>query len=75
MTTKTNNATRTIECACQHCATYAQREGLTLPLKAEVNALMLGTKPTKATRHNLVRIAHQPPFGKVGAHGPWAIRG
>lgn len=75
MSTKTNIPTQTIECACEHCATYAQREGLTLPLKAEANANMLGPKPTKATRHNLVKIAHQPAFGKVGAFGPWPVRG
>lgn len=74
MSTTQSIATETIECACTHCADYATRKGLTMPLKAEVNVQMLAaTGRGSAARHNLVKIAYQPPFGQVQAKGPWAV--
>jgi len=75
---RVNIPTRTIKCACVDCAEYAKREGLTTPLRAEVNEKMLaqvGTKP--ATVHRLMRLAYQPTGGafngQAAEFGPWAI--
>lgn len=75
--TRTDIPTTVIECACKHCAEYAERKGLTLPLRAEVNVKMAAAICTSAKgRHSLVQKAHVPPFGRVDAmqaeFGPWA---
>jgi len=75
-TTRIDTPTVTIECGCKHCAEYADRESLALPLRAEVNEKMIaatGTKP--AVRHRLVQLAHQPVGGasnvQAATYGPW----
>jgi hypothetical protein len=74
---RTDTPTQVIECACVHCAEYAEREGLTLPLRAEVNVSMLAAVKTKMGRHNLVQMAVAPIFGRYSATqihgGPWAV--
>ena len=69
--------TTTVECACAHCADYAARKGLALPLRATVNVKMAEAICKTATgRHSMVQKAHQPPFGgrmdpMQAKFGPW----
>lgn len=69
--------TTTVECSCKHCASFADKRGLTLPLRAEVNVQMAAAicKSAKG-RHSMVQKAHQPPVGgRMDAmqtrFGPW----
>lgn len=71
--------TEVIECSCKFCAEYAEREGLTLPMRAEVNEKMIAaTGKSAKVVHNLVRLAHQPTGGSrnhvIAEFGPWAVR-
>jgi len=73
---RTEIPTMTIECACEHCRQYADREGLTLPLRAEVNVKMVeAICGTAKGRHAMVQKAHQPLFGRMDSmqavFGPW----
>ena len=76
--TRTDIPTETIECACKFCAEYADRKGLTLPLRAEVNVKMnAAIGGTRKGRHALVQKAHAPIFGRYdpiqAQMGPWAV--
>lgn len=74
---RTETPTTTVECSCKHCAAYAERKGLTLPLRAEVNEKMAGAIcATAKGRHSMVQKAHQPPVGgrmdaMQAKFGPW----
>jgi hypothetical protein len=73
---RTDIPTTTVECACQYCRQYANRKGLPLPLRAEVNVKMAeAVCGTAKGRHSMVRKAYQPPFGSMDAmqaeFGPW----
>lgn len=75
-TARTEIPTTTVECKCKHCAEYADRKGLTLPLRAEVNERMAAAICTNRKGiHTMVQKAHQPPFGRMDAMqakmGPW----
>jgi len=77
-TTRTDIPTETVECACKFCAEYAERKGLTLPLRAEVNVKMnAAIGGTAKGRHSIVQKAHQPLAGHVDTmqakFGPWAV--
>lgn len=78
-TTRTDIPTTTIECSCEFCAKYADRKGLTLPLRAEVNVKMFAVVRTAKGRHSLVQKAYQPPFGRPDPmqqrFGPWKVEG
>ena len=79
-TTRPDIPTETVECACKFCAEYADRKGLTLPLRAEVNVKMLATiGATAKGRHALVKKAVQPLFGTPDVwqqrFGPWKVEG
>jgi hypothetical protein len=75
-TPRTEIPTTIIECSCDHCRQYADRKGLTLPLRAEVNVKMAEVICSSAEgRHSMVQKAYQPPFGQMDAmqakFGPW----
>jgi len=76
-TARTDIPTEIIECSCRFCAEYAERKGLTLPLRAEVNVKMLAKIGSAKGRHNLVQSAITPVFGRYGEiqarFGPWAV--
>jgi len=74
--TRTELPTTIVECSCWHCAKYAERKGLALPLRAEVNVKMnaaICTTPEGV--HAMVKKAIQPPFGHPdpmqAKFGPW----
>ena len=76
--THTELPTTIVECSCFHCVKYADRKGLTLPLRAEVNVKMnaaICTTPEGV--HAMVKKAHQFPFGRPdptqAKFGPWAV--
>lgn len=78
--TRTELPTTIVECSCKHCAEYAARKGLTLPLRAEVNVKMnaaICTTPEGV--HAMVQKAIQPPFGRShvdptqAKFGPWEV--
>lgn len=74
---RTEIPTTTVECSCKHCAEYAGRKGLTLPLRAEVNEKMAAVLcGTAKGRHTQVKKAHAPLFGRYddmqAKFGPWA---
>ena len=66
-------STTTVECNCKHCRTFASKKGLALPMRATVDARKAAVIPA----HNLVKMAHQPPFGRMDAmqqkFGPWPV--
>lgn len=75
-TLRTEIPTTIVECACEHCSQYAERKGLALPLRAEVNVKMAeATCGAAEGRHAMVQKAYQPPFGRMDAlqarFGPW----
>lgn len=75
-TLRTEIPTTIVECACEHCRQYADRKGLTLPLRAEVNVKMAeAICSTAKGRHSMVQKAYQPPFGRMDTlqarFGPW----
>jgi hypothetical protein len=75
-TPRTEIPTRIVECACEYCRHYADRKGLALPLRAEVNLKMADAIcGTAKGRHSMVQKAYQPPFGQMDdlqvAFGPW----
>lgn len=74
----TNTPTVIIECACKHCAEYAARKGLTLPLRAKVNVKAHAVLcATAKGRHAQVKAAHAPEFGRYDSLqakvGPWKV--
>lgn len=76
-TTRADIPTTTVECSCKHCAEFATRKGLALPLRAEVNEKMAGALcGTAKGRHMQVQKAHAPLFGRYddmqARFGPWA---
>ena len=76
--TRTELPTTIVECSCWHCAKYAERKGLALPLRAEVNVKMNAAIGTTAKgRHSLVQKAHAPLFGTPdhwqAKFGPWVV--
>lgn len=76
--TRTDIPTTTVECSCKFCAEYAERKGLTLPLRAEVNVKMAAVLcATAKGRHAQVKKAHQPEFGVYDSmqakFGPWKV--
>lgn len=73
---RTDIPTTTVECACAHCGEYADRKGLSIPLRAEVNIRMAeAVCGTTEGRHSMVQKAYQPPFGRMDSmqarFGPW----
>lgn len=74
---RTEIPTTTVECSCEHCAAFAARKGLALPLRAEVNEKMAAAICTGAEgRHAMVKKAHWPPIGgrmdpMQERFGPW----
>lgn len=73
---RTDIPTTIVECACEHCSHYADRKGLALPLRAEVNVKMAeAICGTPKGRHTMVQKAYQPPFGRLDSmqatFGPW----
>lgn len=77
--TRTDIPTTTVECACTHCAAFAARHDLTLPLRAKVNEKMAAAICTnEAGTHNMVQKAHWPPVGgrmdqMQERFGPWPV--
>ena len=74
---RTDLPTTVVECACEHCRQYADRKGLDLPLRAEVNVKMAeAICGTARGRHSMIQKAYRPPFGRMDAmqamFGPWA---
>lgn len=76
---RTDIPTRIIECSCKHCADFAAKKGLALPLRAEVNIKMVEAICISAKgRHAMVQKAIQPPFGGrmdplQRKFGPWPV--
>lgn len=73
---RTDVPTVIVECGCEHCAHYADRKELALPLRAEVNVKMAeAICGTAEGRHSMVQKAYQPPFGRMdpmqARFGPW----